>query len=382
MANLGISKLFDCLNEAEMSALTQVVETKNFAAKEIIFREGDTGDGIYVVAEGTVLITALLNEDTRCDLSKLGPGEFFGEMAVVDSGPRSATASVSGDTTVYFIRRDEILKLLERSPAFSRRLIQEVTRRIREFNRKYVEEILQAERLTLVGRFARSIVHDFKNPMNVIRIATEMATMEEATPEMRRTGCERVCKQVDRLSNMINELLEFTKGSHSTVIMSPSNYQRFIHQLVAELQPEVRDKGSELVLENEPPPLELLFEPQRLSHVFSNLINNALDEMPTGGQVTLRFRSTGNSLLTEIEDQGGGISPEIAPQLFDAFATYGKKQGTGLGLSICKKIIEDHRGEIYASNRSGGGAIFAFTLPLYSTATEDLRGPESLAQGA
>ncbi|MBT5707756.1 MAG: cyclic nucleotide-binding domain-containing protein, partial [Verrucomicrobia bacterium] len=238
MANLGISKLFECLNDAELATIGQAVDIKRFNNADIIFREGDSGDGIYVVAEGTVLISALLNGETRCDLSRLTKGDFFGEMAVIDSGPRSATASAGESTVVFFVRRDEILKLLERSPAFSLTLIKEVTRRIREFNRKYVEEILQAERLTLVGRFARSIVHDFKNPLNVIRIASEMGAMEEATPEMRKMGSERVCKQVDRLSNMINELMEFTRGSHTTVIMSPSNYHRFIKQFIEEYHQE------------------------------------------------------------------------------------------------------------------------------------------------
>ena len=364
MANLGISKLFECLSDAELETLGAAVATKHFKSGEIIFREGEIGDGIYVVTDGTVLISALLNNETRCDLSRLGTGDFFGEMAVIDSGPRSATASAVEDTSVVFVQRDQILKLLEQSPAFSLTLIQEVTRRIREFNRKYVEEILQAERLTLVGRFARSIVHDFKNPLNVIRIASEMAAMEGATPEVRRMGTQRVCKQVDRLSNMINELLEFTRGSHTTVIMSPANYERFIRQFIEEFQQEVRDKGSEIVLENEPPNIELFFEPQRLSHVFINLINNALDEMTGGGNVTLRFKQTDEFLVTEIEDDGKGIPPEIAPQLFEAFATYGKKQGTGLGLSICKRIISDHQGVIEARNSPRGGAIFAFSLPL------------------
>ena len=83
---------------------------------------------------------------------------------------------------------------------------------------------------------------------------------------------------------MINELLEFTRGSHTTVIMSPSSYRRFIDQFVEEFQPEVRDKGSEIILENQPPDIEIYFEPQRLSHVLSNLINNALDEMSGGGK--------------------------------------------------------------------------------------------------
>ncbi len=367
MVDLGISKLFECLSDAHLASLSDGVVTQSFSAGDTIFQEGDSGDGVYVVAEGTVLITALLNEETRCDLSRLRKGDFFGEMAVIDSGPRSATASVTEETVVYFVPREGILKLLEISPAFSLTLIREVTKRIREFNRKYVDEVLQAERLTLVGRFARSIVHDFKNPLHIIRLATEMLPLQDGGLKTREASTKRIFKQVDRLSNMINELLEFTRGSQSTVIMSPFNYAHFIHQFIAEFDEEVRDKGSQLVMEGEAPDLSLFFEPQRLAHVFTNLINNALDEMPKGGKVILRFEQKEHHLITEIEDEGNGIPDEIAPQLFEAFATYGKKQGTGLGLSICKRIITDHRGEISARNREGGGAIFSIQLPLKPT---------------
>jgi two-component system sensor kinase FixL len=86
--------------------------------------------------------------------------------------------------------------------------------------------------------------------------------------------------------------------------------------------------------------------------------------MPRGGKVILRFQLTEREVTTEIEDTGPGIAPEIAPRLFDAFATYGKAQGTGLGLSICKKIVEDHRGKIRARTEPGRGAIFSFSLPV------------------
>ena len=80
--------------------------------------------------------------------------------------------------------------------------------------------------------------------------------------------------------------------------------------------------------------------------------------------ILLRIVQQDNEVVTEIEDTGTGIAPEIADQLFEAFATHGKAHGTGLGLSICKRIIEDHRGWISARNEQGRGAIFSFGLPL------------------
>jgi signal transduction histidine kinase len=105
-------------------------------------------------------------------------------------------------------------------------------------------------------------------------------------------------------------------------------------------------------------------DPRRLTHVFHNLIHNACDAMPDGGTIFLRFEVVEGELRTEIRDTGKGIAPEVAPRLFEAFATYGKASGTGLGLSICKRIVEDHRGRITARNAPEGGALFTITLPL------------------
>ena len=88
--------------------------------------------------------------------------------------------------------------------------------------------------------------------------------------------------------------------------------------------------------------------------------------MPTGGKIILRFSQNENEVVTEIEDTGPGIAPEIANTVFEAFTTHGKSHGTGLGLTICKRIVEDHKGKIIACNEPGRGAIFRFTLPIYS----------------
>ncbi len=85
--------------------------------------------------------------------------------------------------------------------------------------------------------------------------------------------------------------------------------------------------------------------------------------MPEGGRVFIRCQTRPNEIVTEIEDTGPGIAPEIAEHLFEPFATYGKENGTGLGLSISRRVMEDHQGWIKARNEPGRGAIFSFGLP-------------------
>ena len=363
MVALDASKLFCQLSPPDLQALHRVACERNYAAGKEIFKEGDEGDGVYVVRSGLVEISGLVDQKVRLVFSQIGPGDVFGEMAVIDGKPRSACAMAKADTEVYFIPRGDMLALVERSPALSLVLLREVSDRLRDFNQQYLRETLQTERLTVVGRFARSIIHDLKNPLNIIGLTAEMAGMDRATPETRQKASATIRKQVERISEMVGEILDFTQGAHTDFVLSPMDYGAFVIQLVAELGPEAALKDATLELEKPPPAVDVVMHPKRLRRVFYNLVHNATDAMPHGGKITLRFQTTDNEVVTEIEDSGPGIAPEIAGRLFEAFATYGKVHGTGLGLSICKRIIEDHHGWIMARNQPGRGAVFSFGLP-------------------
>jgi signal transduction histidine kinase len=368
MESLRAGKLFSGMLAAELRDLEQTAHFKFYPAGRYIFQEGDPGDGLYLIAEGTVQITCLMSQGERRVLSRLTKGDFFGEMAVLDDQPRSANALAETDVKLHFIAREDLLRVLAESPGLAVGMMRDFSRRMREFNHQYTKELVQAERLAVVGRFARSIVHDFKNPLNIIGICAEMVAMDTASAQMRQTARDRIRRQVDRLSNMISELTEFTRGSGGAMVMARKDYAQFVRQFLDETRPEIEPRGVTLELGNDLPSVPLLLDPGRMTHVFHNLINNACEAMPKGGRITVRVRTAGKEVVTEIEDSGGGIAPEIEARLFEAFATYGKSQGTGLGLSICKRIIEDHRGTISARNVPGQGALFAFTLPIAAEA--------------
>lgn len=364
MQALEQSKLFNELSSGEIAWLGKHAEVREYPAGHTIFKEGEEGDGIYVVVQGTVQITVLINETERRTLAELRAGDFFGEMAVLDNDPRSATATAAEWVQVVFISRDVLLKMLESSPRLAVSLVREFSRRMRVFNMRYGNEVLQVERFALVGRFARSVVHDFKNPLNVIGIAADMIALPTASDQMQRSACDRIRKQVDRLSNMISELLEFTRGEQSSVVFAETDYGSYLEQLLSDVRPELEQHSVAVECESPPPNVVLLVDPQRLTHVFYNLIHNSVDAMPAGGRILFRFHVNEKELVTEVEDTGKGIPEPMQARLFEAFQTHGKTQGTGLGLSICKKIIEDHNGRIEARNVPEGGALFSFSLPL------------------
>jgi signal transduction histidine kinase len=334
-----------------------------FRADEIIFSAGDPGDGFYLVESGAVRISAVVGDNEPRVLARIGPGEFFGEMAVLDDASRSATATAETETTALFIDREQLLALLVQQPQLALGLIREFSSRMRVLNQKYLDEIIQSERLAAVGRFAGTIVHDFKNPLTVISLATEVAFQDDAPPDFKAKAQKRIVQQVNRITSMLQELIEFTRPSSARPKFQRTTLAGFLTPVIEEIAEGIADRQVELVLEDIPAEIEVDLDAQRLSRVFHNLINNAVDEMRNGGKIFLRAQQTETEITLSVQDSGKGIAPEIARSLFQPFATHGKTHGTGLGLSICKKIVEDHGGRIWVDSTTGQGATFSFTLP-------------------
>jgi signal transduction histidine kinase len=364
MVALETLHLFKNLAPDELQILRSITQERKIAASGEIFREGDPGDGVYFVKSGLVEISGLVNADTRRVFSQLGSGEIFGEMSVIEDRPRSATATALKETEIYFIPRAEMHTLLQRSPALAFNMLQEISHRLRDFSQLHLREVVQAERLAVVGNFARSIIHDLKTPLTIIGLSADMACAANSTPEKRAQSQERIRKQILRVNDMVGDILEFTRTSRADTAPTPGNYADFIKEILPELQAEAEAKSVRIELQNEPPAVKLLLDSRRLRRVFFNLAHNATDFMLDGGKIFLRFNCHEREIVTEIEDTGPGIAPQIADKLFEPFATHGKSHGTGLGLSICKKIVEDHKGRIWTRSEPKRGAIFCIALPL------------------
>jgi len=362
MVLLESAELFRVLNPEDLAVLSRQAEERTFAPGQEVFCAGDPGDGLYVVKTGRVEISGQLGTDGRQVFSQVGPGGVFGEMAVIEELPRSAFAVAAQTTTVYFLPRAVMVELIERTPALATALLKVVSHRLRDFNQHYLREVVQTERLTAVGRFARSVIHDLKNPLNIISLTADMYGKPDATPQIRASAQARIHRQIERIKDLVADILQFTQTDQRPVLV-PVNYATFVEILVAELRPELELKAVRLELVNAAPASTLNLDAKRLRRVFFNLAHNATEAMSGDGQVTLRFTQDANEVITEMADTGSGIAPEMADKLFQPFATHGKAHGSGLGLSICKKIIADHGGRIWATNDPNGGAVFSFALP-------------------
>ncbi len=364
MIELEAVGLFRGLHRNELAALREISRQKHFAGGSQIFCEGERGDGLYVISRGSVQIAHVVGAQIRHVFSVFGAGETFGEMAVIEDQTRSATALAAADTELYFFPLDEMRMLLQNSPGLALNMLHMVSRRLREFNQRHLRELVQAESLAVIGRFAQDIVHDLKNPLSIIGLSSEIFGMQDISPEVRAESQLRIKRQVQRISDLVSDILIFTESKKRDSAAMNLDYGAFVVELLLDLNAEAELKAARVELQGEPPAVQVRFDPRRLSRVCYNLVHNATDAMLNGGKIFLRFRHNENEVVTEIEDTGPGIAPEIAADLFQPFVTHGKFHGTGLGLSICKKIVEDHGGKISVRSEAGRGAIFCFTLPL------------------
>jgi signal transduction histidine kinase len=112
-----------------------------------------------------------------------------------------------------------------------------------------------------------------------------------------------------------------------------------------------------------PPEIELPLDRGRMERAFVNLISNALEAMPDGGEVRISAEIQDGSAVVQVTDNGPGISPEIRSRLFQPFVSAGKRNGLGLGLALARETVLDHGGDMWVESRPGDGATFSFRLP-------------------
>ena len=364
MATLAGSKLFSAVPQEDLEALDHAAQEFRYPAGAKIFSAGDPGDGVYVVKEGEVELSGSLGPSTHLVLSRMGEGDFFGELAVVDNQPRSAQATAVCASTVFFIPREKMLEALNCSPKLSLSLLREISSRLRKVNQEHLREVLQAERLSIVGRFAQSVIHDLKNPLTVIGLTVALADREPELSEATRKRLGVVSKQVERINDLVSDVLEFTRGAPPSASPRKIDYTEWTQQVIGTLQEQAALKSITIDLAASTPAVEVFCDPKRISRVLVNLVNNASDFLSEGGSVRVTISVQDKEVITEVADTGPGIAPEVFHRLFEPFTTHGKIRGTGLGLSICRRILGDHGGWIRGANRPEGGAVFSFGLPI------------------
>ncbi len=223
------------------------------------------------------------------------------------------------------------------------------------------QELIRHERISTIGRLAGSIVHDLRNPLAAIYGGAEMLVDTELTPAQVKRVAGNIYHASRRIQEMLQELVDVSRGR----IEPPETCKlREVIEAAADgLRPTAEAQSVRIDIDV-PADLELPLERARMERVFANLIANSLEAMPGGGSVRVVAAAGEGAVQVAIEDTGPGISDEIRSELFQPFASHGKKSGLGLGLALSRQTVLDHGGDISADPAYRGGARFTVRLPL------------------
>lgn len=228
-------------------------------------------------------------------------------------------------------------------------------------NSRIAQQMVQTERLSVVGRMAGSIIHDIKNPMSTIRLYAQVIKKKSGNEEASNL-VDEIIKQTDRLVNMAQEVLDFSKGVTQMNIQTVT-FDEFLSGVFAFLQKDFEKRNIQINNEKGYPG-EIEMDVDKMTRVFLNIAGNAADAMPDGGTFTVRTHADDGALTIELQDTGTGMPENIRKKIFEPFVTYGKKTGTGLGMAIVKKILDEHSAEMEIQSELGKGTKMIMHIPL------------------
>jgi signal transduction histidine kinase len=226
-------------------------------------------------------------------------------------------------------------------------------------NTAFLQSESGQENLSAIEWLSTSIVHDLRNPLATIYAAAEMLMNLEPGPTQVKRLSTNIYRAAGRMRELLADLSSVARGNRVTVEMWDI---REVIAVACEAALAATQSYSVQILLDVPQGIELPLIRTCIQSVFVNLIANALEAMPSGGELAIVGRKTGNYVLIELEDTGPGIPEAIRGRLFEPFVTAGKRDGLGLGLALSRQTVLNHGGDIWAEPATG--ARFVIRLPL------------------
>ena len=224
-------------------------------------------------------------------------------------------------------------------------------------------QLRRRDRLHALGEVAMGLAHEIRNPLGIIKTATQLLHRRADLGETDKRHLEYVVSEVTRINELITEFLDFAKPS------APVRSQQLARPLVEDIlgfcEPELKSHKIEAHIDDQAPGATLYADARQLKQACLNLIINAIDAMPDGGYLTLRIAQDDNGdTVLSIIDTGQGIEADMIERIFTPFVTT-KASGTGLGLPKVFSILENHDGRVECLSEKDAGTTFNLYIPAH-----------------
>jgi len=378
-SRLVLQRAFPGIPDCEANELISVSKVRTFAPGSVICKEGALETTFYILLEGGVKVAKWINDREERLMKHLGPGDFFGEMAIIHNAPRAATVSAILPCSALELRKEDFARLLEHSSSMSLAIVREVSRRLRENDEMAIEDLRNkareladayqqlAEMDYARREFLTTVAHELRTPLMAANGFVQVIRMGMLQGETLKSALDTVARNLQDITVLTNAILflqemdlilpEFTPIDIGSLVASMVDLQR--------AQAEQNKVGLQLQIAPNVP--HVGGDAKSLGRAISAILNNAIKFSPDGGDVLVEVNCDAQKVWIKIQDHGVGIPPEAIPHIFERYFHIEKMdnhlfRGLGLGLAIAQQVIELHHGTIQVESELGKGSTFTILL--------------------
>ncbi len=387
---------FPDLDAAALAALAPLVRVHTYLRETVICQEGAYEDVFYLIVAGEVAITKQFAPGEERVLRYSGPGDFFGEMALMQDQPRSASVRTTRPTTLLEVDRDVFDHLMVSSPGLAWRIVRTTFDRLRANDQAALDDLRDA--YTTLARldqakldFIDIAAHELRTPLTVIQGYAEMLRQHPTAQDPVVGEIARgIIRGAERLHEIMGGMLDITKID--TEALNVTRAPVLLRSVFTELKHHFREVLDERRLSldieqiGDVPFIEA--DPSLIYKTFYQLLSNAIKYTPDGGAIRITawladVDGVGPAVAVAVEDSGVGIDPAHHALIFEKFYQVGtaaqhssgkttfKGGGPGLGLALVKGAVEAHGGMVWVESegcdeRRCPGSVFKVVLPLHA----------------
>jgi DNA-binding response OmpR family regulator/ligand-binding sensor domain-containing protein len=235
----------------------------------------------------------------------------------------------------------------------------------------YSQVIIQEKNYEEKQQFFISIAHDLRTPLSLIKLPVEKMLQNESNKQIDLANLKLVKRNIDRLTNMVNQLLDFQRSDLHKMKLQVEEHpmHQFIKERIEIFNPLAKEKNIQIEFSNPDKEVYLLYDKGKLEKVMYNLLSNAIKYNTEGGQIKVETHILNNKYYVSVNDTGEGIPKNQQKNIFQRYyratnAINSKEVGSGVGLVLTKQIIELHHGKINFKSEFGEGTTFTFFLPM------------------
>ena len=376
-----VQRAFPGMREREAEDLARTGDVHTYPAKHILCQEGAVEQIFYILLRGKVQVTKLIDPTEVRLLSFLGPGDFFGEMALIHNAPRAATVATITPTTVLEINKADFAELLRLNASVSVAMVREVSRRLRENDEMAIEDLrVKAKELAEAYQqlaeqdyarqeFLTTIAHELRTPLTTSYGYLQAIQIGMLSGEELSSTLNTISKNIQQVISLVNDILFLQEMDLIILEFQPVDIGTLVATVVE--QQKERAQRNDIILDlNIMPDLPMIAGDEKsLERVFNILLDNAIKFSPEGGDISVIVKQEEEMIWVIVLDHGVGIPTEAIPRIFRRFFRLDEVEGyifsgAGLGLSIARQVVEQHGGEIEVRSELGKGSEFRIGLKI------------------